>query len=94
MFATLVYGNVGTTIPSLEPMNFGDTEFWRHRNIGDTECFDICTTIPDLGTNHPLPWVGCVTFCYLNLYTTIIRVPKVYTSLLINTSALIYDKRS
>ena len=42
----------------------------RHGNFEDTECFNavnatlvygcfnICTTIPDLGTTHPLPWVG------------------------------------
>ena len=32
---------------------FGDTEIWGHGN------FNICTTIPDLGTTHPLHWVGC-----------------------------------
>ena len=43
----------------------------RHGYFGDTECFNavnatlvygcfnICPTIPDLGTTHPLPWVGC-----------------------------------
>ena len=43
----------------------------RHRDFGDTECFNavnatlvygcfnICTTIPDLGITHPLHWVGC-----------------------------------
>ena len=32
---------------------FVDTEILRHGN------FTICTTMPDLGTTHPLPWVGC-----------------------------------
>ena len=32
---------------------FGDTEIWRLGN------FNICTTIPDLDTTHPLPWIGC-----------------------------------
>ena len=25
-------------------------------------CFNICTTIPDFGTTHPLPRVGCEFF--------------------------------
>ena len=43
----------------------------RHRHFGDTECFNAVnatlvygcfnmrTAIPDLGTTHPLSWVGC-----------------------------------
>ena len=63
--------NIGTTIPDLETQEFEDKEiFWRHRNFRDTECFNvvnatlvygcfnICTTIPDSGTTHPLPLVG------------------------------------
>ena len=40
--------------------NFGDTECFNALNATLVYgCFNICTTIPDLGTTHPLPWVGC-----------------------------------
>ena len=57
------YYNVGTTLArpfqiwrygNLKTNKvFGDTEIWRHGN------FNICTTIPDLGTTHLLPWIEC-----------------------------------
>ena len=54
---------------------FGDTEIWWHGN------FNICTTIPDLGTTHPLPGIGCeknletlelVVLVMINLYVKFI----------------------
>ena len=39
---------------------FGDTECLKAVNVTLVYgCFNVGKTIPDLGTTHSLPWVGC-----------------------------------
>ena len=48
-------------------------------------CFNVGTTIPDLGTPHPLPWVACekkldtlklIVLMLLMLYKVVLKTNK------------------